>query len=294
MTGTATTEALEFEEIYKLKTVEVPTNQPVARIDCEDEIYKNEEQKYKAIIKEIQKCHAKQQPVLVGTISIEKSEYISKYLKKHKLPHNILNAKYHEQEAHIISQAGVPGAITIATNMAGRGTDIKLGGNVDVLIEDLDPVKDREKIARITEQVEKNKEIVMQAGGLYVLATERHESRRIDNQLRGRSGRQGDVGVSKFFLSLEDDLMRIFGSEKLQKMLSTLGLKDDEAITHRWITRTLEKAQQKVEHRNYEIRKNLLKYDDIVNHQRKVIFKQRKDLIKRTDLSEEIKDIREG
>ncbi len=293
MTGTATTEAVEFEEIYKLRTVEIPTNEPISRIDCEDEIYKNEEQKYKAIIKEIQKCHAKKQPILVGTISIEKSEQISKYLTKHKLPHSILNAKYHEKEAFIISQAGAPGAITIATNMAGRGTDIKLGGSIEMLTLDLDPIKDKDKIAKIQEQIEEDKQTVIKAGGLYVLATERHESRRIDNQLRGRSGRQGDPGISKFFLSLEDDLMRIFGSDKLQGMLSRLGLKDDEAITHKWITRTLEKAQQKVEQRHYEIRKNLLKYDDIVNYQRKVIFKKRKDLIEQAQVSDQVKHIRE-
>lgn len=295
MTGTAATEAVEFDDIYKLKVVQIPTNKPVTRIDFDDEIYKNEEQKFNAIIKEIQKHHAKKQPILVGTISIEKSELISKELKKHKLPHNILNAKYHEQEAKIIAQAGVPGAITIATNMAGRGTDIMLGGNPEMMLDHLD-LNDPEyepEVKKIYKQVEKNKKIALEAGGLYVLATERHESRRIDNQLRGRSGRQGDPGISKFFLSLEDDLMRIFGSEKLQGMLSTLGLKDDEAITHKWITRTLEKAQQKVENRNYEIRKNLLKYDDIVNNQRKAIFKKRKDLINSAEISKEINEIRE-
>ncbi len=291
MTGTATTEAVEFEEIYKLKVVEVPTNLPIARIDDEDQIYKNEEQKFKAIVKEIQECHAKKQPILVGTISIDKSELLSKLLKKHKLPHNILNAKYHEQEAKIIAQAGVPGAITIATNMAGRGTDIKLGGNIEMLIEQLTS-KDKAAISKLEKQIQKDKETVIEAGGLYVLATERHESRRIDNQLRGRSGRQGDPGLSKFFLSLEDDLMRIFGSEKLQGMLSTLGLKDDEAITHKWITRTLEKAQQKVEQRNYEMRKNLLKYDNIVNDQRKVIFEKRKNLIKCDNILERTDQIR--
>lgn len=295
MTGTASTEAVEFEEIYKLRVVEIPTNRTISRIDIDDEIYKNEEQKYTAIIKEIQEKHAKKQPILVGTISIEKSELISQHLKKHKLPHNILNAKYHEQEAKIIAQAGIPGAITIATNMAGRGTDIMLGGNVEMFSDHLDP-KDpnyEKELEKIKKQVEKDKEIAIQAGGLYVLATERHESRRIDNQLRGRSGRQGDPGISKFFLSLEDDLMRIFGSDKLQGMLSTLGLKDGEAITHKWITRTLEKAQQKVESRNYEIRKNLLKYDDVVNNQRKVIFKKRKELIESQDLSEEINETRQ-
>jgi preprotein translocase subunit SecA len=238
MTGTASTEAVEFEEIYGLHVVEIPTNQKVTRKDEDDEIYKNEAGKYSAIIKSIEEAHAKQQPILVGTVSIEKSEFLSRLLKSHKLPHQVLNAKYHEQEAEIISQAGKPGAITIATNMAGRGTDIMLGGNP---------------------QSEEDKKIVIAAGGLYVLGTERHESRRIDNQLRGRSGRQGDPGKSKFFLSLEDDLMRIFGSEKLQSLLTTFGLKEDEAIFHPWITKTLAGAQHKVEMRNYEIRKNLLK-----------------------------------
>ena len=279
MTGTATTEAVEFEEIYKLSVVEIPTNAIIARQDYDDEIYVNEEQKYKAIIKEIESRYQQKQPILVGTVSIEKSELISKLLKKHKLPHNVLNAKYHEKEASIIAQAGIPGAITIATNMAGRGTDIMLGGNPDMLTANIDPEKNQEKIKKIIQKVSADKEISIKAGGLYVLATERHESRRIDNQLRGRSGRQGDPGTSKFFLSLEDDLMRIFGSNKLQSMLSTMGLKDDEVITHKWITRTLEKAQQKVEQRNYEMRKNLLKYDDVINEQRKIIFKKRKDII---------------
>ncbi len=291
MTGTATTEAVEFEEIYKLSVVEIPTNEPIARQDFDDEIYVNEEQKYKAIIKEIESKHQQKQPILVGTVSIEKSELISKLLKKHKLPHSVLNAKYHEKEASIIAQAGIPGAITIATNMAGRGTDIMLGGNPDMLTDNLNPEKDQEKIKKIIQKVAADKEIAIKAGGLYVLATERHESRRIDNQLRGRSGRQGDPGVSKFFLSLEDDLMRIFGSNKLQSMLSTMGLKEDEVITHKWITRTLEKAQQKVEQRNYEMRKNLLKYDDVINEQRKIIFKKRQDLIAHQDITPEIEKI---
>lgn len=286
MTGTATTEAVEFEEIYNLHVVEIPTNKTVSRIDEDDEIYKTEAAKYDAILKAIQEAHAKKQPVLVGTISIEKSEYLSKLLKSAKLPHNVLNAKYHEQEAQIISQAGVPGAITIATNMAGRGTDIKLGGSEEMLIGE---ETDAAKIAAIKAKVEAEKEVAVAAGGLFVVATERHESRRIDNQLRGRSGRQGDPGRSKFYLSLQDDLMRIFGSEKLQGMLSTLGLKDDEAIFHPWITKTLAKAQQKVEMRNYEIRKNLLKYDDVVNEQRKIIFKLRFDVISSNDISDKIK-----
>lgn len=292
MTGTAVTEAIEFEEIYKLSVVSIPTNKSISRIDHDDEIYKNEEQKYKAIITEIKECYAKKQPILVGTISIEKSELLSQYLKKHKLPHNILNAKYHKKEAEIIAQAGVPGAITIATNMAGRGTDIMLGGNFEMLIANIDAKKNKTQIEKIKKQVESDKKTALEAGGLYVLATERHESRRIDNQLRGRSGRQGDPGSSKFFLSLEDDLMRIFGSDKLQSMLSTLGLKDNEAITHKWITRTLEKAQQKVENRNYEIRKNLLKYDDVINEQRKIIFAKRRDLISSEDIITKTNQIR--
>jgi len=301
MTGTALTEATEFEEIYGLRVVEIPTNQSVSRIDEDDEIYKTEAAKYDAIVKAIEESHAKKQPILVGTISIEKSEYLSKLLHKHKLPHNVLNAKYHEQEAEIISQAGVPGAITIATNMAGRGTDIKLGGNPDMIVEkfleseaakNLSEEKVKQKISEIEAKAEADKKIAIEAGGLFVLATERHESRRIDNQLRGRSGRQGDAGRSKFFLSLQDDLMRIFGSEKLQGMLSTLGLKDDEAIFHPWITKTLAKAQHKVEMRNYEIRKNLLKYDDIVNQQRKVIFSLRHEIISSDDISQKISKYR--
>ena len=276
MTGTAQTEAVEFEEIYGLKVVEIPTNRTISRIDEDDEIYKNLAGKYKAIVKSITEAHEKGQPVLVGTVSIEKSEFISKLLKKHGLKHKVLNAKYHEQEAEIISQAGALGAITIATNMAGRGTDIKLGGNDEV------EGADKDKIAEA-------KKAVIAAGGLYVLSTERHESRRIDNQLRGRSGRQGDPGKSKFFLSLEDDLMRIFGSDKLQNMLSRLGLSEDEAIHHPLLTKTLAGAQNKVEMRNYEIRKNLLKYDDIVNDQRKNIFKLRGEIIQKDDISDKIK-----
>lgn len=267
MTGTASTEAVEFEEIYNLRVIEIPTNRSVSRRDEDDEIYKTEKAKLEAIVKSIKAAHDKQQPVLVGTVSIEKSEELSKLLKAHKLPHSVLNAKYHAQEAEIIAQAGVAGAITIATNMAGRGTDIVLGGK---------------------NASEQDKKTVIDAGGLYVLGSERHESRRIDNQLRGRSGRQGDPGTSKFFLSLQDDLMRIFGSEKLQSVLSTLGLKDEDAIFHPWITRTLAKAQQKVENRNYEIRKNLLKYDDIVNQQRKNIFALRSEVMGLSDISDKI------
>jgi len=267
MTGTASTEAVEFEEIYGLAVIEIPTNRSVSRLDEDDEIYKTEKAKLEAIVKSIKVAHDKLQPVLVGTVSIEKSEELSRLLKSYKLPHSVLNAKYHAQEAEIIAQAGRPAAITIATNMAGRGTDIVLGGK---------------------EASEQDKKTVIEAGGLYVLGSERHESRRIDNQLRGRSGRQGDPGTSKFFLSLQDDLMRIFGSEKLQSVLSTLGLKDEEAIFHPWITRTLAKAQQKVENRNYEIRKNLLRYDDIVNQQRKNIFGLRSEIIGLADVSDKI------
>ena len=288
MTGTATNEAVEFEEIYNLRVVEIPTNRKVSRVDEDDEIYKTEEAKYDAIIKSIKESFEKKQPVLLGTVSIEKSEYLSQLLKKHKLPHNVLNAKYHEKEAEIISQAGTPSTITIATNMAGRGTDIMLGGNPELLIGDeIDP----EKIAKIKAKVEEDKKIVIEAGGLYVLGTERHESRRIDNQLRGRCGRQGDPGKSKFYLSLEDDLMRIFGSDKLKNMLSRFGLKDDEAIFHPMITKTLHGAQRKVEARNYEIRKNLLKYDDVVNYQRKNIYALRNELIVSKDISTKIKKI---
>jgi preprotein translocase subunit SecA len=296
MTGTASTEAVEFEEIYGLRVVEIPTNRTVSRVDEDDEIYKTEAGKYKAIVKTIEDCHQRKQPVLVGTISVEKSEHLSKILTKHKLPHKVLNAKYHEQEAPIIAAAGVSGAITIATNMAGRGTDIMLGGNPDMLIDAArknitDEAELAAKIAQIKKQVEEDKAIALAAGGLYVLGTERHESRRIDNQLRGRSGRQGDPGKSKFFISLEDDLMRIFGSDKLQTILSRFGFKDDEAISSSMITKTLAGAQHKVEMRNYEIRKNLLKYDDVINQQRKAIFEKRNNLIKAENISAQIKDI---
>ena len=294
MTGTAMTEAVEFEHIYDLRTVEVPTNIPVHRKDEDDVIYKNTKGKFNAILKEIQDCYARKQPVLIGTVSIEKSELLDDLLKKAKIPHSVLNAKYHEQEAKIIAQAGKPGAITIATNMAGRGTDIKLGGNIDYEIEKikndelLSEEHKKEKIKAIQDQYEKDRQTVLDAGGLYILGTERHESRRIDNQLRGRAGRQGDIGKSKFFISLDDDLMRIFGSEKLGFMLEKMGLKEDEAITHPWISKSLEKAQKKVENMHYEIRKNVLKYDDVVNTQRKVIFEQRKDIMFSNDIEPEI------
>ena len=299
MTGTATTEAEEFSNIYNLEVVAVPTNLPVQRIDDNDEIYCTAEEKYRAIVNEIKAAHAKEQPILVGTTSIEKSECLAKLLKKNNIKNfQVLNAKYHEQEARIISQAGVPGSITIATNMAGRGTDIQLGGSVQMRAEtEISPNDTAEfkakKLQEIEQDVAKRKEKALQAGGLYVLATERHESRRIDNQLRGRSGRQGDPGKSKFFLSLEDDLMRIFGSERMHFMLQKLGIKENEAITHPWISKALEKAQAKVEARNFDIRKNLLKYDDVMNDQRKVIFEQRFDVLKSDDLSDVITEMRQ-
>lgn len=270
MTGTASTESEEFRSIYNIAVLPIPTHLPLIRKDEEDEIYCTEVEKLETIIQLIKQSHEKKQPVLVGTVSIAKSEKISALLKELKLRHSVLNARYHEQEAHIIAQAGRPGAITIATNMAGRGTDIQLGGNPDLLREQ----------GLSEEQFLIDKKTVLQAGGLYVIGTERHESRRIDNQLRGRSGRQGDPGSSKFFLSLEDDLLRIFGATHIQKILKTLGIKNGEAITHPWITKALEKAQKKVEHRNYEMRKSLLKYDDVINEQRKVIFTQRQLILK--------------
>lgn len=288
MTGTAMTEAAEFEEIYKLRVVSIPTNRPVARVDHHDEIYRNKEEKYDAIIKQIQECMDRKQPVLVGTVSIEKSEELAAIVRK-KLHINpaVLNAKHHESEAKIVSQAGAPGAVTIATNMAGRGTDIKLGGNAEDLIAELDPTAPDydDKKKEIYDRIEQNKKIVLDAGGLYVIGTERHESRRIDNQLRGRSGRQGDPGDSKFFLALDDDLMRIFGAARLNGMLTTLGLKPGEAITHPWITKALEKAQKRVEARYFEARKELLKYDNVMNEQRGVVYKQRDDLMTSDDLA---------
>lgn len=298
MTGTAITEADELFDIYKLEVVAIPTNLPITRKDEDDEIYLTSKEKYDAIINEISLAHEKGQPILVGTTSIEKSEFISGLLKKAKIKHNVLNARYHEQEAEIISQAGRTFAVTIATNMAGRGTDIKLGGNAEILTATkLRELKSHtpDTIQKVTNesinQVEEDKQKVLQLGGLFVLGTERHESRRIDNQLRGRSGRQGDPGRTKFYLSMEDDLMRIFGSEKITGMLSKLGLKDGEAIQHPWISRSLEKAQQKVEARNYDIRKNLLRFDDVMNDQRHAIYDQRKFLLTTTDLKPTIIDI---
>lgn len=323
MTGTALTEADEFMDIYGLEVLEVPTNKPLARIDDHDEVYRSQAEKYRAIITLIEDCKTRGQPVLVGTTSIEKSEQLADLLREagweahdfsdpnafaalysgddgatKKKVFAILNARYHEQEAFIVSQAGVPGAVTIATNMAGRGTDIQLGGNADMRIRqeitDLEG-DERDKSPRaaaIRDQVNKLKDKALAAGGLYVLGTERHESRRIDNQLRGRSGRQGDPGHSKFFLSLEDDLMRIFGSDRLEGMLTKLGLKENEAIVHPWINKALEKAQQKVEARNFDIRKNLLKYDDVMNDQRKVIFEQRLDLMRDDHVEDTVADMR--
>ena len=321
MTGTALTEADEFMDIYNLEVLEVPTNMPMLRDDQDDEVYRTNAEKYRAIIALLEDCKVRGQPVLVGTTSIEKSESLAELLRKEGWEQHdftdpnafaalysgdegakktkvfaILNARYHEQEAYIVSQAGVPGAITIATNMAGRGTDIQLGGNADMRIrQELKDASDEErkqKSDEIRAQVTRLKETALKAGGLFVLGTERHESRRIDNQLRGRSGRQGDPGRSKFFLSLEDDLMRIFGSDKLDGMLTKLGLKENEAIVHPWINKALEKAQQKVEARNFDIRKNILKFDDVMNDQRKVIFDQRVELMKDEAVAETVSGMR--
>jgi preprotein translocase subunit SecA len=296
MTGTAATEAEEFAEIYGLGVVEVPTNMPVAREDEHDAVYRTAREKYEAVVAEIKKAHEKGQPVLVGTTSIEKSEFLAGLLKKEGITHNVLNARQHEQEAKIVAEAGKFGAVTIATNMAGRGTDIQLGGNVELkVLEALaeDPEANPDQVrSRIEAEHADEKAKVLEAGGLFVLATERHESRRIDNQLRGRSGRQGDPGRSAFYLSLEDDLMRIFGSERLEKILSTLGMKEGEAIVHPWVNKSLEKAQAKVEARNFDIRKQLLKFDDVMNDQRKVIFGQRFEIMEAEDLSEIVEDMR--
>jgi preprotein translocase subunit SecA len=298
MTGTASTEAEEFANIYGLEVIEVPTNLPIKRIDEDDEVYRTFEEKFKAIITEIKAASERNQPVLVGTTSIEKSELLATMLSDSGFKDfKVLNARYHEQEAYIVSQAGVPGAVTIATNMAGRGTDIQLGGNLDMRLEhelaDMEPGPERDaKTETIKAEIAALKQKALEAGGLYVIATERHESRRIDNQLRGRSGRQGDPGRSKFYLSLQDDLMRIFGSDRMDSMLTKLGLKDGEAIVHPWINKALERAQKKVEARNFDIRKNLLKYDDVLNDQRKVIFEQRLELMDAADVSSTIADMR--
>ena len=294
MTGTALTEAAEFGEIYRLGVVEIPTHRAMVRKDEDDEVYRTAREKNDAIIEEVQSAHKKAQPVLVGTVSIEKSEHLSSLLKAKGVPHQVLNARYHEQEAQIIAQAGRMGAVTIATNMAGRGTDIQLGGNADMLIAHELPPEEREgaRAEAIRAEVEAERQRVRDAGGLFIIGTERHESRRIDNQLRGRSGRQGDPGRSKFFLSLDDDLMRRFGSERMDSMLQRLGLKDGEAIIHPWINKALEKAQQKVEAYNFEVRKQLLKYDDVMNDQRKVVYEQRRELMVVEDVSETVRDMR--
>ncbi|WP_276199466.1 preprotein translocase subunit SecA [Chelatococcus sp. XZ-Ab1] len=323
MTGTAATEADEFADIYRLEVVEIPTNLPVQRLDEDDEVYRTAEEKYKAIIREIEAASAKGQPILVGTTSIEKSEQLAGALSRSGFKQidfgredalkplfeaarsgkpskhfAVLNARFHEQEAFIVAQAGVPGAITIATNMAGRGTDIQLGGNADMRIahelgEMPEGEERRAKEEAIRIEVAQFKQRALEAGGLYVLGTERHESRRIDNQLRGRSGRQGDPGRSKFYLSLQDDLMRIFGSDRMDGMLQRLGLKEDEAIIHPWINKAIEKAQGKVEARNYDIRKNILKYDNVMNDQRKVVFEQRREFMAAASVRETIDDMRQ-
>ena len=283
MTGTALTEAEEFGDIYNLSVFEIPTNIPVSRIDNEDEIYRTAEEKYDAIIEQIKICNEKSQPVLVGTTSIDKSEKISKKLRNNKIKHEVLNAKHHEQEAKIIANAGEPGAVTIATNMAGRGTDIQLGGNFEF---NSSTNNGQENLEGLKDTITQKKDEVIKAGGLFVIGSERHESRRIDNQLRGRSGRQGDPGETKFFISLEDDLMRIFGSEKIDSVLKSLGLKEGESIKHAWISKALERAQKKVEGRNFDIRKTLLKFDDVLNDQRKTIFEQRLELMNADNISE--------
>ncbi len=291
MTGTAKTEEKEFINIYGLKVVPIPTNVNVNRIDEEDEVYGSKEEKYNSLLEIIEEAHKKQQPILVGTTSIEKSEELSRLFKSKNLPHKVLNARYHKEEAFIIAQAGQPGSITIATNMAGRGTDIKLGGNAEMLIknkitESTPESKIKQEEQKIIAQVAEDKNIALEAGGLYVIGTERHESRRIDNQLRGRSGRQGDPGKSKFLLSLDDDLLRIFGSDKVKGLLTKFGLEKGESITHPWITNALEKAQVKIESRNFDIRKSLLKFDDIINEQRSVIYSQRSSMVNRSEFNE--------
>jgi preprotein translocase subunit SecA len=314
MTGTAATEAQEFLDIYKMDVVEIPTNRPVTRIDEDDEVYRTADEKYQAIIKVIEDCYVRAQPILVGTVSIEKSEHLSELLKKHKfevdgkkrtgVPHNVLNARYHEQEAYIVADAGVPGSVTIATNMAGRGTDIQLGGNLDMKVErwrheqralgvEVTPEMSLEQRREFEDEVKDLKVQALGAGGLYVLGTERHESRRIDNQLRGRTGRQGDPGHSKFFLSCEDDLLRIFAGERLDAIMRTFGVQEGEAITHRWLNSAIATAQKKVEARNYDIRKNVLKYDDVVNDQRKAIFELRQEFMHDADVSDVIADMRQ-
>jgi preprotein translocase subunit SecA len=297
MTGTAMTEATELGETYKLDVIEMPTNEPCIRKDSDDEVYRSAREKNEAILQQVLECRERKQPVLVGTVSIEKSETLAELFKKKKVPHQVLNARYHEQEAYIIAQAGRLGAVTIATNMAGRGTDIQLGGNLDMRLKQeaatiADPMEREAKERAIRAEIAAAHNEAVEAGGLYVIGSERHESRRIDNQLRGRSGRQGDPGASKFFVSLEDDLMRIFGSERMDGMLQKLGLKEGEAIIHPWINKALEKAQQKVEARNYEIRKHLLRFDDVMNDQRKVVYQQRREIMSSPDVAAMIVDMR--
>ena len=314
MTGTASTEASEFHDIYKMDVMEIPTNVPVARIDEDDEVYRTADEKNLAIIKTIEDCYVRGQPILVGTVSIEKSEHLSELLKTHKfefegkkrtgVPHQVLNARYHEQEAHIVADAGVPHAVTIATNMAGRGTDIQLGGNLDLKVDrwrheqralgvEVTPEMALEQRRLFEIEVADRKKIALETGGLYVLASERHESRRIDNQLRGRTGRQGDPGRSKFFLSCEDDLLRIFAGERLDAIMRTFGVQEGEAITHRWLNSAIATAQKKVEARNFDIRKNVLKYDDVVNDQRKAVFEQRQEFMEAEDLGDVIAEMRQ-
>jgi len=306
MTGTALTEADEFDDIYKLKVIDLPTNVPIQRIDDDDVVYRTAKAKYQAIIKEVKEATAKGQPVLLGTASIEKSELISTLLAGAGIKHEVLNARHHEREAYIVSQAGVPGNVMVATNMAGRGTDIQLGGNLDMAIEaeiaarmeknggqELSESEIEMIRSQLNAEIEVKKKQALDAGGLYVLATERHESRRIDNQLRGRTGRQGDPGKSKFYISVEDDLMRIFAAERMDAVMRRLGIKEDEAITHPWMNKAMETSQGKIEQRNFEIRKNVLKYDDVVNDQRKVIFEQRRDFMEAENVTEVIDEMRE-
>ena len=296
MTGTAMTEADEFDEIYKLGVVEIPTNVPVRRDDQDDQVFRSADEKYQAVAKLINECRERGQPVLVGTTSIEKSELLSNLLKQSGVAHNVLNARFHEQEASIVANAGAPGAVTIATNMAGRGTDIKLGGNLEVRLKlELDGLDGEARAHRegeIRAEIEAAHEAVKASGGLFVIGTERHESRRVDNQLRGRSGRQGDPGASLFFLSLDDDLMRIFGSERMGPMLERLGLQNGEAIVHPWINKALEKAQKKVEARNFDTRKNLLKYDNVMNDQRREVYAQRREFMRADDVSDIFAEMR--
>ncbi|MBI1339807.1 preprotein translocase subunit SecA [bacterium] len=304
MTGTASTEAAEFQDIYRLEVAEIPTNKPVKRIDEDDVVYRTAKEKYKAIIADIRSCVERRQPVLVGTVSIEKSELLSSMLTAEGIQHKVLNARHHEQEAQIVAQAGVPAAVTVATNMAGRGTDIQLGGNLEMRME-VEGEQLAQKLGRapseaelaelrdtIRRDIEVNRQEALQAGGLYVLGTERHESRRIDNQLRGRTGRQGDPGRSKFYICLEDDLLRIFAAERLDGIMRSLGIKEDEAITHKWMNKALETSQKRVEQRNFEIRKNLLKYDDVINDQRKAVFEQRIEFMRAAHVAETIREMR--